>query len=215
MTWGGQGLGKTAAGHIMGSGEGDDSWQLLATCAQDNAALTTLYQRHKDYVFRLAWGFLGSRSLAEDALQEVFLRLREGAARPRWIRAQFRTWLYKVVLNVTRELRRRHRSPREVALEEGGAPGAEDSSPQPWVPVDPQSVPGSDPQLLFLDLMAQLQRLPQRQREVLVLRHLEGLSTAEVATVLGCRQGTVKVHLHRALMALQGQLGEESDGQRQ
>ena len=49
------------------------------------------------------------------------------------------------------------------------------------------------------ELSRALDQLPGRQREVVVLRMLEGLSTRETVRVIGCREGTVKVHLHRAL----------------
>jgi RNA polymerase sigma-70 factor (ECF subfamily) len=167
----------------------DPDWALLtARDALPFAGFETLYRRHRDYVFRLAVALLGSRALAEDATQEVFLRMARG--RRRWRpRARFRTWLYKVTLNTCRELSRRSR--REA-------------------PPSPAVEPTVDPASCWLgtDLRRAWGRLPARQREVLVLRYFEELSTAETAAVMGCRQGTVKAHLHRALTALRGELAE-------
>lgn len=175
-----------------------DDWQLLTSKPQ---GIATLYQRHRDFVYRLAWGYLARHHLAEDALQEVFLRLQEGAAQPRFFRAQFRTWLYRVTLNVCRELERHHRFRQEVGFED--LPPAQRAA----CCGEGDGLWGRSPQCQsdWLDMVRQLAQLPPRQREAVVLRYLEGLSTAEAAAVMGCGQGSVKVHLHRAVAALQQQ----------
>lgn len=159
-----------------------DDWRLLA--AEDtNDALEQLFDRHKDFVFRTAWGLVGERTHAEDVTQEVFLRLAQG--RRRWRpRARFRTLLYRITVNTARELGRRHR--REASLESADEPSA----------TPPAALGELD------DLARALGGLPGRQREAVVLRLLEGRSTRETAAVMGCRTGTVKAHLHRALAAL-------------
>ncbi len=58
------------------------------------------------------------------------------------------------------------------------------------------------------DLLGALSRLPIRQREVVALRYLEGLSTIETAEMLSIAPGTVKAHLHRGLIALRGEMKE-------
>ena len=60
------------------------------------------------------------------------------------------------------------------------------------------------------DLGRVLATLPIRQREVVVLRFLEGFDTAETAEILGCREGTVKAHLHRATLKLKEDLGNQT-----
>ena len=172
--------------------DGDD-WQLLATAQAGEGGLETLFARHKDYVYRLAWGFTGDQALADDVTQDVFVRL---VKIKRWQpRAQFRTWLYKIVLNVARELHRRHRR------ETGELPSDYDQRQR----VEPESTK-YDP-----EVSKALQRLPERQREVVVLRFYEELSTQETARIMGCREGTVKTHLHRALAALRDVLTETGD----
>ena len=159
-------------------------WQLLRAAKRDSCALTELFVRHNNYVYRLAWGFVGERYAAEDVVQEVFMRMPR--LRVGWrVSAKFTTWLYKVTLNVSREFLRRNRIPSETySVDMSGGCG------------DPERG------VVLSDLSRALERLPERQREVVVLRMLEGLSTRETARVVGCREGTVKVHLHRALNAL-------------
>ncbi len=135
-------------------------------------------------MYRLAWGFTGDYALAENVTQDVFVRL---VKIKRWQpRALFRTWLYKIVLNTSRELRRRHRRESDA------------------LPSDYGERPGAEPESAKHDheVANALKRLPERQREVVVLRFYEELSTKETARIMGCREGTVKTHLHRALAAL-------------
>ncbi len=160
-----------------------DDWALVR--AGDDAALTVVFARHKDFVYRLAWGFTGDAGLAEDVTQEVFLRMFERHGRWRR-RAKFRTLLYRITANTARELVRRR--------DRGSV--ADDARTTSATQVEPRPV-GE-----LADLSVALAGLPARQREVVVLRHLEGLSTRETATALGCRPGTVKAHLHRAFAAL-------------
>ncbi|MEM9557726.1 MAG: RNA polymerase sigma factor [Acidobacteriota bacterium] len=170
-----------------------DDWQLLLD-RRNHDGVGRLFDRHKDYVFRLACGIVGDRSLAEDVTQEVFLRL--ARRRRHWTpRARFTTWLYRITVNVARELGRRARKER----------------PLDAVAAEPSST-GRDPALR--DLQRALARLSQRQREVVVLRHLEGLSTRETARVLGCREGSVKTHLHRALHRLRDLLASDAEPER-
>ena len=171
--------------------EGDSlDWALLHDAKTSARSFSQLFERHRDYVFRLAWGFVGERS-AEDITQEVFVRvLRQ---RRRWTRrAKFTTLLYQVTLNTAREVRRSQAREVLVDLSDSEAAGP--------VPADRlQSPPVGS---ATADLSKALASLSNRQREVVVLRHLEGLSTKEAAQVMGCTQGSVKVHLHRGMAAL-------------
>ena len=159
-----------------------EDWQLLGDAV---SGLDELFERHKDYVFRLAWGFLGETQQAEDVTQEVFLRLAKGRKRFRR-RGKLSTLLYQITLNTCREVKRRRVRAGRLANE---LTEVTDSAAQPL-----------DPRLT--DLTRALDGLSERQREVVVLRFYEGLDTRETAQVMGCREGSVKSHLHRALGAL-------------
>ena len=98
-----------------------------------------------------------------------------------------RPWLYGIATNLARDLQRR-RAVRLRALQEGTL---EASRPQP--PQGPVE---------RIDMRARLERLPERLREVLVLRYFDGLDEAEMAEALAIPRGTVKSRLHGALRAL-------------
>lgn len=164
-------------------------WDLFAHAADDDAALSALYERHRGFTLRVAWGVLNEDAAAEDVAQDVFLRLGDGRlkAKPR---ARFTTWLYAVTINCAREHARRRRKLWGDADAETALAATPDAR--------------SDPARVetLADLGRALSALPLRQREVVVLRFLEGLDTAETAEVLGCRPGAVKAHLHRAAAKL-------------
>ena len=171
----------------------DTDWALAARAHTDHAALAELYTRHRAFVFRVAWGLLNERAAADDVVQEVFLRLGAGRLRVR-PRARFTTWFYQVALNTAREQARgRWRM-------WGDADAAETLA----------SIAAPDMTSARVDTLTDLGRalasLPLRQREVVILRYLEGFDTAETAAILGCRQGTVKAHLHRATQSLKSHL---------
>ncbi len=177
---------------LMAEPKPADDWRVLRQARDVFSGVDTLFERHKDYVFRLAWGFLGEQDGAEDATQEVFLRVAKGRARWR-ARAKFRTLLYQITLNVCREARRRRG--RDARL----ASAAEVSELRVASPPDPR----------LADLAKALDGLSERQREAVVLRFYEGLDTRETARVMGCREGTVKSHLHRALETLRRTMASE------
>lgn len=158
---------------------------MLARATVDRRALQILFERHKDYVYRLARALLPEPSLADDVVQSVFLRLREKPFRLQ-PNAKFTTWLYQFALNVSRETGRRHSCLPATARVAEIAPDelAEDSD---------------NARINLYDLQKALAQLPERQREIFILRYLEGFSTRETAEIAGCGEGAVKTHLARAV----------------
>lgn len=152
----------------------------------DKNAFDAIVHRFQDRVFRLASVWLYDEQQAADAAQEVFLRGFKGLRRFHFRSAPF-TWLYRTTKNVCNELNRKR---RHETL---------DHEPQDQEP---------PPERLHADADAarQVRRfvavLPQRQREVVLLRVFEDLSVADTALAMGCREGTVKALLHKALRRL-------------
>lgn len=148
---------------------------LLAAYARGEAAaaraLTArLVPRALGYAARM----LGDRAEAEDVAQEAMLRLWRAAAGWRTGEAQVATWLYRVVTNLCTDRLRSRQRRRAEALDD--APEVADAAA------------GVEAGMIEADRMAALDaalaELPERQRQAVVLRHLEGLSNPEIAVVM-------------------------------
>jgi RNA polymerase sigma factor (sigma-70 family) len=165
---------------------GLNDWELIS--AGSPGAFEVLFARRKDRVYRLARSLTGDTWLADDATQEVFIRLYRG--RRRWRRkGRLETLLYRMTVITTRELLRKQRKEhtmRARLMREPSPTRARSTEPEP----DTRELD----QLLAL--------LPARQKETVLLRFYEGLSVKDTARALGCREGTVKAHSHRALRRL-------------
>ncbi len=163
----------------------------------DRVACTCLLRRYMPRLYRLALQLTGESDDAEDVLQESFIHA--CAEIPRFERrSSLGSWLYRIVLN-TALMRLRRRRPT-VSL---GTPGGDATAPA-LDPPDPDADPGD--QYLSRELLAQIEAavlaLPETLRTAVVLRDLEGLSTAEAAMALGISEAALKVRLHRGRLAL-------------
>ncbi|MBY5993510.1 RNA polymerase sigma factor [Ferrimonas balearica] len=160
--------------------------ELVRAQAGDRAAFARLYQRHHRRTYALCFRLLGQASRAEDAVQEVYLRVWQKLPQYRFD-ARFTTWLHRLTVNlVLNELQK-----------------------QPWwqkvLPLEGQEEPAApDPNLEGVDRL--LPRLPTRARQVFVLFAIEGYRHEEIARLLGIRAGTSKAQYHRARQLLQEML---------
>lgn len=137
----------------------------------DRGAARELTLRMTPLAFRVAVRMLGDKAEAEDLAQEAMLRLWKIAPEWRQGEAQVSTWLYRVVTNLaTDRLRRR----RGIGLDE--APEVADGAPSAYQ----QMVSGD--RMAALD--AALAQLPARQRQAVILRHIEGLSNPDIAAAM-------------------------------
>jgi RNA polymerase sigma-70 factor (sigma-E family) len=156
-------------------------------------AVTALYEAHALGLVRLAYVMLGNRASAEDVVQEAFCGLYR-----RWGQladpGRALQYVRSSVLNGCRTVLRQ-RKPRDIpAVSETSASSAE------------AAVLAMEE---HRELMRALRRLPDRQREALVLRFYLGEPEAEIARVMGIGQSTVRSTMHRGLAALGRLLGEK------
>jgi len=154
----------------------------------DREAFELLIRRHQDRIYRLAMTLVYTPGDAADATQEVFLRAMKGLKKFRFRASPF-TWLYRTTKNVCLELNRKNRPGREPesAIEADIERGMVENFSDKQCAAAVRSLVAS---------------LPERQRDVVLLRYFEELSVNDTATAMGCRPGTVKALLHKAITGL-------------
>jgi RNA polymerase sigma-70 factor (ECF subfamily) len=180
--------------------------------AGDEQAFVALVARHHTAMLRLASSFVSSTAVAEEVVQDTWvgvLRGIDGFAG----RSSFRTWLLRILVNRARSTGvREHRS---VAVGDAGpvvdrsrfdASGAWMSPPQHWIE---DSEDRMQAQALAGHIQKTLDELPERQREVVVLRDVDGLSSHEVCEVLEISDANQRVLLHRGRSHLRQALEAE------
>lgn len=171
-------------------------------------ALAALVDAYSPRVFGLLYRLTGSQDVAEDLLQETFLRVVRAIEHYEHA-GKFEPWLFRIAGNLARDYaRKRGRHGEVVALEaaesDGGArsPGAAASGVE-----DPAQalIRREEEQRLA----AGLEQLTESEREIILLRHFTELSFREIAEVLGVPLGTALARAHRALRRLRGELVDE------
>lgn len=169
--------------------------------------LAALYRDHGRRLFGLAWQLTGNAAEAEDAVQEAVLRALRALAtyEERGLAA---AWLDRILVNVVRERGRRRTFYRDQVAPTLTAVAPQEASER----ASPEAQALRDERTALV--LAALWELPASFREVLVLRHFEERSTAEVAAVLELPEPTVRTRLKRARDLLARRLEQPADGRR-
>jgi len=164
---------------------------------RDLESYDQLVREHQAIAFRTAYVITGSAADAEEVAQDAFVKAYRARSRFR-DGAPFRPWLLAIVANEARNRRRslarRGRFELHLAEERPSA----DAAPSPEVALLAREERAA--------LLAAIDTLGEEQRQVVACRYLLGLSERETAAALGCRPGTVKSRLSRALARLEEQL---------
>jgi RNA polymerase sigma-70 factor (ECF subfamily) len=182
----------------------EDVRLMLAFRSGDSAAFDSLFRRWSAPLLRYLARMLSDAALAEDLVQEAFLRVHR--ARDRYAPdARFSTWLYRIATNLAlNELRRPRRRWRHESPEEPSGPAL----------VSPAAGPddAADARRSAERALGLLESLPGKQRAALCLAAVEGLSYAEVAEALEVSESAVKALVHRARSALADRLRADAGG---
>lgn len=165
----------------------------------DRAAFAALVRAHQDEVYTLARRLVGDPHLAADVAQEAMIRAWRALPRFRG-EARFSTWLHRITVNVAWTQRKRAARRRTVPIDESFDVAAPYDAEHPEVAGETLELRGR--------LRGALDRLPDGQRQVVVMKDVYGWSHDEIAQSLGISVTAAKVRLHRARARLVRDLEE-------
>jgi RNA polymerase sigma-70 factor (ECF subfamily) len=189
----------------------DDADLVERLQAGDEDAFVEMVTRYQARLVRFAQATVGSRAVAEEVTQDTWLAVVRGVERFEG-RSSFQTWLFRILLNRARSAvgrEQRAGRPDDTLEERFDASGAWASPPVPWADqVDDQLIA----EHLATRVQDYLPELPESQRQVVVLRDVDGLAPAEVAELLGISDGNQRVLLHRGRARLRALLTTELGG---
>ena len=161
----------------------------------DESAFEELVHRHRERIYRAAWRVAGNHAEADDLAQESFLRANRSLSGFRG-ESRFLTWMMRILMNValSRRAGRRMMVPLEEARHVGAGEGAGESA-------------------LRRQVRDAVERLPPRQRQVLVLKVYEGMKFTEVADTMEISVGTAKATFFQAVRGLRRRLAVPAGGE--
>jgi RNA polymerase sigma-70 factor (ECF subfamily) len=185
---------KESVGVTQPITELSDEAAFLQVCRGNIERYEILYERHKGPIAGLIMKMTGSADDMEDLVADVFLTAYQ--KREQYNQSgTFKSWLYKIAVNTTRQHIRKQRFRRKAMADFARDPSTADS------PDDRLKHRVEQGEMKDL-LMSCLSRVKPKLREVFVLRDLEDMSYEEIAGIVGCPLGTVKSRLNSARAAM-------------
>ena len=169
--------------------------ELMQGIARGNISdLEKLYVKHKDRTVTLAYRVLGQWSCAEDISQETFLRIYKAAGKYK-PETEFTTWLYKIVLNLCMDEKRRDTRSKRFANTYESLPGSLNKTSDKIAKANTENI-----------VRNAIRKLNQRQQTVVILHKLEGLSHEEIYNKTGWSRSSIESLLVRAYRNLRKEL---------
>lgn len=184
------------------AGQADsDNSLMVAVQRGDLDRLSVLFERYHQPLFGFFVRMTGNQQASQDLVQDVFLRVLRFRTtyRPG---SRFRTWMYEIARNVAHDWRQR--LGREIGLDSASEIAVDGEAAD-------RAVEAQEERRLLVTALASL---PPDKREVIVLSRCQGLNYEDVAAVLGCQVGAVKVRVHRAMKTLRAAVEALQEGPR-
>jgi RNA polymerase sigma-70 factor, ECF subfamily len=181
--------------------------------AGDPDAFLALFHRYRKPLYNFILRNIRYADAAEDLLQDVFVRIIQGAEDFRG-ESKFTTWLYTIARNLCIDRNRKMVLRRHVSLDERTETGYRHKDPGAPRQV-PDETPGVDRNAISNRLRQQIaiavEALPEEQREVFLMRQLQNLPFQEIAIIVGVSENTIKSRMRYALERLRELLNEYDD----
>ncbi|MEZ4239687.1 MAG: sigma-70 family RNA polymerase sigma factor [Myxococcota bacterium] len=185
-----------------------DAELLRAVLAGDGTAYRGLVERYQGRVYAMVYGMVRNREDARDITQEAFVKAYRNLETFR-LEASFYTWLYRIAMNLAIDFTRKRKRQARNGFDEGVAARDEDGEISE-AHVDEMPSRQLERKQLFARIMEAMDELPEDQRQVILLRELEGLQYKEIAEVMGIPEGTVMSRLFYARKKLQKLLASDA-----
>jgi RNA polymerase sigma-70 factor (ECF subfamily) len=175
-----------------------DTKLMVAFQRGDETAFTCLFEKYKVSVFNIAYRFLANKDAAEDAAQDVFIKVY--AIRKKYQpQAKFSTWLYRITINTCSDVLRRQK--KHISLSDLDEKPLDEPSPQEVVEVSE----------LVQQVRSAISSLPNNHRTAIILQKYEGLSYDEIADIMKMSRAAVESLLFRARQSLKVKLAHHSE----
>lgn len=187
----------------------EDEALVVALRGGDEAAFVELVRRYQPRMLRLAESTVHSSAVAQEVTQDTWIAVMRGVDRFEG-RSSFKTWLFRILLNRARSAAQREQragQPDDTLEDRFDASGAWAAPPEPWSERADDRLVASH---LAGRVHALLPELPDAQRQVVVLRDVEGLAPSDVSELLGVTDGNQRVLLHRGRARLRDLLEKEA-----
>jgi len=182
---------------------------IRAVLAGDGTAYRGLVEKYQGRVYTMVYGMVRNREDARDITQEAFVKGYRNLESFR-LESGFYTWMYRIAMNLAIDFTRKRKRREAGVFDEGLATRDEDGGISEVHHEDGPSRQLERKQL-FGRIMNAMEKLPEDQREVILLRELEGMQYKEIADVMGIPEGTVMSRLFYARKKLQKLLaGDET-----
>jgi RNA polymerase sigma-70 factor, ECF subfamily len=177
---------------IMGYTGIDDLAGTIRRCRnQDVKAMETVYNGYQSSIYNIALRFFGDHGIAEDIMQEVFIKVFGRLHKLHAVDA-FQSWLHRIAVNTCINHHQKIKRSREVPMETLVEQPASDNPPR----------------MLTWDLVRAVHILPPKQKMVFILHDIQGFTHSEIAEMMNWSVGTCKSQLFKARVKLQNFLKE-------
>jgi RNA polymerase sigma-70 factor (ECF subfamily) len=184
-----------------------DTLMLQAVIRGDDTAYRGLVEKYQGRVYTMLYGMLRNREDARDITQEAFVKAYRNLGSFR-LESSFYTWLYRIAMNLAIDFTRKRKRREASGFDEGVAARDNDGS---IAEIHHEDSPSKtlERKQLYGRIMDALELLPSDQKQVILLRELEGLSYREISDVMDIPEGTVMSRLFYARKKLQKLLAGE------
>lgn len=178
----------------INSGEEREKKLIEDACKGNLEAFEEVIKIYMKWAYTLAYRLSGEHFIAEEISQEAFIALYQNINRFRQ-ESTLKTYLSRIILNLWRQhLRKRYREEKLTEMLKSKMKDGKNLMDE------------IENDNLKTKIDCAIDTLPPKQKIIFVLKHLEGLKISEIAEIVGCREGTVKAHLFKALINLRKQL---------